>query len=320
MTIASSSILPKGVYTPITTFYKDNGKYSLDLDAQVAHATWLYQSGISGLVVAGSMGEAAHLTVSERRQLVAAIRAAIPDPNFKLIAGAPPLGSIQEAVQESQSAKEGGADFIILLVPGYFGPNLTSQAGIVDYFTAVADQSALPVVVYNYPGTCNNVPITLESYQAMAEHPNIVGAKLTHFNLDLYAMLGQDTTMKEQNFRPFTGLGQVLVPAMAVGCYGAIDGLSGIFPRVMVKLFSLYQQGNHKEAGELQSIVAKADRMIGDLNLVGTKLTIKKYHGFGDCLTGRPPLSRGTEAAVYAKYENDLDVVAEMEKTLKGEA
>lgn len=316
MTVTSSSIIPGGIYTPVTTFFQDNNKYSLDLEAQVQHAQLLYSSGIKGLVVSGSMGECGHLTVKERHDMVAAIRKAIPDKEFKLISGAPPLGSIEEAVEESESAKNAGADFIILLVPGYFGSHLTSQEGIVDYFYKVADQSALPIMIYNYPGVTNNVTLSIDSFRKLSKHENISGVKLTHFNLDMYAMLGKDLEMCEtNNFRPFTGLGQVLIPGLSVGIYGAIDGLSGIFPKTMVKLYSLYQQGQLKEAGDLQFLVAKADQMIADLNLVGAKVAIKKYQGIGDCLTGRPPLSIGVGERMN-KYENDLDAIYEIEKSL----
>lgn len=317
MTVSSASIIPEGIYTPITTFFQDDGKYSLDLESQVKHAQHLYASGIKGLVVSGSMGECGHMTVKERHDLVAAIRKAIPDNQFKLISGAPPLGSIQEAIEESESAKDAGADFIILLVPGYFGSHLTSQEGIVDYFVKVADGSALPIMIYNYPGVTNNVSISIDSFKKLSKHPKISGVKLTHFNLDMYAMLGKDEEMCEtDNFRPFTGLGQVLVPGLSVGLYGAIDGLSGIFPKTMVKLFSLYQEGKLKEASDLQYLVAKADQMIPDLNLIGAKAFIKKYLGIGTCLTGRPPLSMAADEAKLAKYQPNLDVINEIELSL----
>lgn len=315
MTVTSDSIIPGGIYTPITTFFKNNGKYSLDLEAQVDHAKVLYGSGIRGVVAAGSMGECSHLSAKERHQLVAAIREGVPDEEFKIIAGAPPL-CIQDAIEESISAKEAGADFIILLVPGYFGPHLTSQEGIVDYFTRVADQSALPIMIYNYPGVTNNVSISIDTFRQLGKHPNISGVKLTHFNLDMYAMLGMDQEMDQNNFRPFTGLGQVLVPGMSVGLFGAIDGLSGIFPKTMVKLYDLFTEGKMEEASKLQYLVAKADQMIPDFNLVGTKLAIKKYHGLGECFTGRPPLSVSADKEKLAKYDADLDAIYEVEKSL----
>lgn len=316
MTLQDHTI-PAGIYTPVPTFFKLDSGYTLDLETQVAHAEFLYKRGISGLVVCGSMGECVHLTAKERSSVVAAIRKAIPDEKFKIIAGAPPLGSVQDAVEESKSAAEAGADFVILLVPGYFGPSLISQQGIIDYFTLVANDSALPVITYNYPGTCNNVTITIDTYEKLSQHPNIVGTKLTHFNLDLYTMLGQNPTIcKTNNFRPFTGLGQVLVPALSVGIYGAIDGLSALFPKVMVKLYSLCKDGKTSEASDLQYLVTKADMMILELNVVGIKYAIKQVLNFGDGLTGRPPLNKAVDIDAFKKFQPDIDALVKIENLL----
>lgn len=307
----SQNIIPDGVYTPITTFFHND--YSLDLETQVQHAKNLYQGGITGLVVAGSMGEGGHMTKKERFELVKALKQGVPE--LTLIAGAPAMGSIAEAIEETESHKAAGADFLILLPPAYFGPHLTSQEGLIEYFTAVADKSALPIMIYNYPGNCNNVTFTIDTFKVLAKHQNIAGVKLTHFNLDLYTLLGKDVTLYNQGFRVFTGLGQVLVPALSVGLSGTIDGLSGIFPKTMVKLYTLFREGNIKEASDLQFLVTTADQMLADLNLVGAKVAIQKYQGLGELLTGRPPLSKGVGKG-YAKYEEYLDAIDTIEKGL----
>ncbi|ABN65617.2 Dihydrodipicolinate synthase [Scheffersomyces stipitis CBS 6054] len=317
MTILPASVLPEGIYTPITTFFKNDADYTLDLESQVEHAKFLYDRGISGLVVAGSMGETPHLSRQERSALVSSLRMAIPDENFKIIAGAPPIGNIEEAIEEIDSARDAGADFMILLVPGYFGPKLISQEGIVDYFLKVADKSSLPIVIYNYPGTSNNVTITLDSFKKLSVHEKIVAVKLTHFNLDLYTMLGRDSELcQTNNFRPFTGLGQVLIPALSVGIYGAIDGMSALFPKVMVKLLTLFKEGKLKESSELQYLVTKADMMIMELNVVGVKHALKQFYGFGESLTGRPPLSKEVDLNAYSKYQADLNTLDKIEKSL----
>ncbi|CDK29513.1 unnamed protein product [Kuraishia capsulata CBS 1993] len=310
----SSSLLPAGMYTPIPTFFKGPLGKELDLDSQTKHAKFLYQSGINGLVVAGSLGESPHMTRKERASLVKALREAVPDPEFKIIAGAPP-SSIEDAIEETKAAKEAGADFSILLVQGYFG-SLISQEGIVEYFTAVADGAALPFLIYNYPGTCNNVEISAESYEQLASHPNIAGCKLTHFNLALYTLLGKVSRRKDVNFTLLTGLGQVLIPAMSVGIHGAIDGMSGIFPKVMVKLHNLCKEGKFEEALELQCQVTKADDMIGALNMNGVKHALNSLYGFGgDYLTGRPPMSKPVGAA-YSPFETSMNELSVIEKAL----
>lgn len=315
MTVAESSILGKGIYTPITTYFKNDGKYTLDVDTQVRHALMLYNSGIHGLVVSGGMGEATNITRSERNLALKAIRSAIPDKNFKLIAGIPP-SSAADVIAESEDCKNSGADFIIVLVPGYFGPSLVSQTGIIDYFTNVGDYSALPIVIYNYPGTCNNVNITIDTFEELSKHENIVAVKLTHFNLDVYTMLANNKSLEVNNFRPFTGLGQVLIPALSVGIFGAIDGLSGIFPKCMLQLMKLYEEGEAEKALELQYLISKVDLMVSDLNVVGVKYALQQIYGYGECITGRPPLSKPVDLNAYKKYESDIKKLTEIETSL----
>lgn len=310
-------VVPRGIYSPVTTFFKSDADYTLDIETQIQHAKFLYENGINGLLLSGSLGEANHLSKTERYLLFSSIRKAIPDPDFKILAGIPPIGNIATILDECRSAKEAGADFAVLLVPSFFGPNLTSQQGIIDYFTRVADESPIALILYNYPGVSNNVTITYETFETLSSHSNIVGVKLTHFNLDIYSQLGQNKAIcEENNFRPFTGLGQVLVPALSVGIYGAIDGLSAIFPKTMLRLYNLFLEGKVTEAAELQSLVSHADLMIAELNVVGVKNALKKFYGLGECLTGRPPLSKAVDQGEFSKFQPLLKKLFTLEKSL----
>lgn len=315
MTFNNSFVIPKGIFTPIPTYFKDDGSYSLDLETQVKHAKMLYESGINGLVVSGSMGEASNMTMKERCSVLKAIREAIPDSNFKLIAGMPPSNYL-DIIEESQIASDLGANFIIVLVPGYFGTKLVTQQGIIDYFKIVADGSSLPIMIYNYPGVVNGVDIEVSTFEELAKHPFIVGVKLTHFNLDTYTLLGKNPILLANNFTPFTGLGQVLVPALSVNIKGAIDGLSGIFPKTMLKLLKLYESGKFEQAADLQYLVTRANMMIGEFNVYGVKYTLKQIYDLGDCITGRPPLSTNIDTEKYKKYQNDIDLLLKYENSL----
>lgn len=311
----SSQIVPAGIYSPVTTFYKSDN-HLLDLAAQVQHANFLYERRIRGLLVCGSMGEAALMTKQERHQLVSAVRAGVSDPEFKIIAGAPAMVCIEDIVEESRSAKAAGADFFIVLIPGFFGPHLTTQAGLVDFFTRVADESALPVLIYNYPGTSNMVTMSADSYRQLAAHPNIVGAKFTHSNLEEYALVAQDPKVKSSNFTLLTGLGQVLIPALTVGFSGAIDGLSAVFPKSLVHLYELHQQGDHEGALRLQLLINRAEKLVAELNINGVKYALKQYYGFGSGLVARPPLNRYFTVEAFGKFESALRELKEVEDGL----
>lgn len=306
--------VPSGIYTPIPTFFTKS-KNSVDYDTMEKHVQMLSACKINGVVVSGSMGEGTNLTLKERAKSVEVARNAVADKSFKIIAGAG-LGSVEDIVEESVLAAAKGADFIMALVPGYFGPNLVTQEGIIAYFEGVADKSALPLIIYNYPNTCNNVTLTYSTFRKLAEHPNIVGVKLTHYNFDMYTLLGHDPFFEANNFKSFTGLGQVLGPALSVSIFGAIDGLSGIFPKTMVKLYNLYIEGKVKEAAELQWLVTKVDLMITELNVLGVKYALHDIYGLGEKLEGRPPLSKPVNLQAYESYAADIEKLKQYEESI----
>lgn len=116
---------------------------------RAAHSIHLARSGIKGLVLLGSTGEAVHLSNDERFQVLSSVRKAFDSAgfqNYPIIAGTA-SNSIIEVVEQLKSAKEAGAQWGLVLVPGYFA-GASSQEGIIRWFTAVADQSVLPVMVY----------------------------------------------------------------------------------------------------------------------------------------------------------------------------
>lgn len=146
---------PAGVYVPVPTFFvsRKAANYSptaapLDLETQAAHSLHLANSGITGLVVLGSTGEAVHLSNKERFKVLSSIRKAYDDAGFKdypLIAGTA-AQNIEEVVEQLKSAKEAGCQWGLCLVPGYFA-GASTQDGIISWFTAVADQSPIPIMV-----------------------------------------------------------------------------------------------------------------------------------------------------------------------------
>lgn len=316
MTVRPDIFLPSGVYTPVVTFFRNDCTLSLDIASQVKHALHLYESGIKGLLVSGSLGENVHLDREERKSLIVALRKEIPDKAFKLIAGLPPMGSISDVAKDSAELYEAGADYLIVLTPGYFGPTLTSQEGLVEYFSQVANKSSLPVIIYNFPGTSNNVTLTTDSITKLSLHPNIVGIKLTHLNFDVYTLLGDDKAKDaKRNFTLLTGLGLVLIPSLSLGLQGAIDGLSALFPKTMNHLLRLFHEGQMRKALELQAKIVKANAIIADLNAIGVKFALKHYYRIGRVIC-RPPLTKSLSYDIFAKYESDLDAIFSIENSL----
>jgi 2-keto-3-deoxy-L-rhamnonate aldolase len=154
--------LAPGIYTPAPTFFKTDN-HTIDFESQVAHAKFLQKNGIKGIVLLGSTGENAHLTRDERFQLVKTVHDQVP--SFPILAGIA-SNALEDALIEIENAKKAGASHSLVLSSSYFGA-ATTQAGIFDYFTAVADKSVLPVLLYVYPGVTNNLRSTRNHYQTL---------------------------------------------------------------------------------------------------------------------------------------------------------
>ena len=135
---APSSPPPAGIYVPVPTFFAKEGtaEYNpisppLDLSTQTEHSLFLVRGGIKGLVILGSTGEAIFIKSHERNELIKSQRKALDDAGFKdrpIIAGTA-TQNIDETIQMVKESKDAGAEYAMVLSPGYFAPS-TSQSGI----------------------------------------------------------------------------------------------------------------------------------------------------------------------------------------------
>lgn len=144
---------PTGVYVPAPTFFKpsfegDLRQSEIDVETQVKHTVFLAKNGIRGLVILGSTGEAIHLNRQERFDLVSGVRRGLDKEGYKdypIIAGVL-TNSIDEALDWLQDFAKAGAQWGLVLVPGYFGAS-ASQENIKEWFTIVANNSPIPILV-----------------------------------------------------------------------------------------------------------------------------------------------------------------------------
>lgn len=148
---------PTGVYVPVPTFFKPassspDTQPELDLQAQIQHSVFLAKSGIRGLVILGSTGEAIHLTSDERRTLVSSCRKGLQDAgydDYPIMAGVLTNG-IDETLEWLKDYAEAGAQWGLVLAPGYFGKGV-SQENLRAWFETVANRSPLPILMYVSP-------------------------------------------------------------------------------------------------------------------------------------------------------------------------
>ena len=198
------------VLTAMVTPFKPDG--SLDLDAAARVATHLVDSGCDGLVVSGTTGESPTTTDAEKCDLLRAVVDAVGD-RARIIAGA---GSYDTAhsVHLAKESAAAGAHGLLVVTPYYSRP---PQAGLVKHFTAVADATDLPVVLYDIPPR-SSIPIEWDTIRTLAEHPNIVAIKDAKGDL-----AGGGQIIAETGLAYYSGDDMLNLPWLAMGAVGFIS-------------------------------------------------------------------------------------------------
>lgn len=251
--------------TPMTETGIDYEAFGRLIDFQI-------ESGIRALVVMGTTGESATASAEERREAVrfAVERAA---GRAKIIAGTG-SNSTAHAVENTKEACAAGADAVLVVTPYY---NKATQSGLAAHFTAVADVSTVPVILYNVPGRtgCNLLPKTLAE---LAKHPRIVAIKEASGNMaqfmDMMALCGDEIDI-------YSGEDALTVPMMAMGARGTISVLSNVVPALAVEMADAALAGNFKKAATLQlRVLPLVDALFSQVNPIPAKAAVSAM-GYG---------------------------------------
>ncbi|CAG8236676.1 unnamed protein product [Penicillium salamii] len=259
-TIASKSTpIPPGIYCPVISLYKATARQEVDYDASYKFFSHLIRGGVDGLVLAGTTAEAVLLSAEERKELVKVARKAAVDlgrPEFPVVAGISGQ-STNESIRLAEDALEAGASFGLLLPPSYWAKAVTKDV-IVGFYRDVADSTSLPIVIYSFPAMCNGIDMNSDTMSELAQHPNIVGVKLTCGNAGKVTRLTEEYS--HEQFAVYAGSSDWLIPCLAGGGGGCVTGIANVFPKCVAHLYALWNQGKTKEAGELQGLVARAEK------------------------------------------------------------
>jgi 4-hydroxy-tetrahydrodipicolinate synthase len=229
----------EGAYTALVTPMRGDG---IDVAALERLVEDQIAGGIDGLVPCGTTGESPTLSHAEHLQVVriviAAARGRVP-----VLAGAG-SNSTQEACDLARACKELGADGTLQITPYY---NKPTQSGLVAHFTAIAEASGLPMVVYNVPGrTCVDLePITLAR---LAEHPLVVGVKEATADMHRAARIRE---LCGEGFSLLSGDDFTVLPFLAVGGNGVISVGSNLFPGLFARLCRAARENRWDEARAL---------------------------------------------------------------------
>ena len=284
-----------GMATAIVTPMHTDG--SIDYEALSRFVEFQIDSGINGLVVMGTTGENATIEPEDQKKVIAY--------TVEKVAGRVPViagtgtNNTEHVLHNTRNACQVGADAILVVTPYY---NKATQNGLVTHFTAVADESTLPVILYNVPGRtgCNLLPKTVAK---LSEHPNIAAIKEATGSL---AQMIEIMHLCGDKIDVYSGEDGLTVPMMAMGAKGTISVLSNVAPRQSVAMTDACLRGDYVAAAKMQcDLLPLINALFSEVNPIPAKAATAAM-GFGaDAL--RMPLTSMEE-------QNRAVLFAEMRK------
>ncbi len=227
----------EGTYTALVTPFGADG--SVDFDALSALIEWQIEEGIDGLVPCGSTGEAATLSHTEDGQVVRHV-IDVAAGRVPVIAGTG-SNSTREAVGRTCEAAEAGADGALLISPYY---NKPTQDGIFHHFRTVAEDSGLPIVLYNIPGRTAS-RIEPDTTARLSRVSGVIGLKEAGGDLGLTS---QTIQLSSPEFSVVSGDDSLTLPMLAIGGRGVISTSSNVVPREMAEITRAFAAGDVERA------------------------------------------------------------------------
>jgi 4-hydroxy-2-oxoglutarate aldolase len=268
-----------GVYAPICTPFRENE--DLDPGALQENLARYAASGIHGYLTLGSNGENRSLSEEERLEVLDVVvrhRGA----GQVVMAGATYDGQ-RQAERFLQAAADLGADYGLVLAPGYFRKQMTVDI-LYRYFSTLADGSPLPLLLYNAPGF-NGLALEPALVERLAAHPNIVGMK-DSASSGIEAFL----ELQRPDFAVLAGSANFLFPAMLAGSPGGTVSLANSFPEVALRLYAYGEAHDDVRGPAFQEDVSRINHAISGARGVSGVKAAMDLAGFVGGIPRRPLL------------------------------
>jgi len=255
---------------------------------------WM-RTDLTGVLALGSNGEAPMLDEDEADRVVAAAREAMPSDRTLLVGTG--RESTRQAIAASKRAAALGANAVLVRTPFFFKAQMTNDA-LTSHYTALADASPVPVVLYNMPHN-TGVILTPPVVAALAQHPNIIGIKETSVELE---RLGQFVASAPPGFTVLCGAAPVIYPALVSGAKGGILAAANVVPELFTRLAAHARAGRHAEALRLQQQVTHFARLVTSVHSVAGLKAAMDMAGFRGGIPRAPvaPVSAAGAADIRA--------------------
>ncbi len=296
-----------GTVVPMATPIDADGQ-RVDEETLEDFTRTLIDGGVHGLFPGSSIGEFSSLSAREHDAIVRTV-SSVADGDTTVLAGCCGT-SIQEVRAKMETAADAGADAAVVVAPYYLN---TTQRGLSRFFTSLAEESPLPVVLYNIPALTGN-EIAVETVATLAEHDAIVGLKDTSGDLIYQHRVVEATP---ESFAVFNGTTATAIPSLDVGIDGLIAGPANVFPAALTELYEAHRRGDDRTATRLSRELVLP--LVSTYQNIPTAAAIKhlvKLDGLdlGEPLPPLAPLSRDERDRLSACHRQvterfDADIV-----------
>lgn len=253
-----------GSCTAICTPFTDSG---INLPEFERLIEFQIQNGTDALLVLGTTGEPATMTADEKQLVM--------DCAIKTVGGRVPViigiggNSTQGCIDMAKAAAKAGANGVLCVTPYY---NKCTPEGMVSHFTAAADATDLPMILYNVPSrTAMN--ITPEIAQRLAEHKNIAAIKEASGNI---SQIAETARLTRGKLTIYSGNDDHIVPVLSLGGKGVISVLANVAPRYTHELVAAYLAGETQKATEMQlDVNALVSALFCEVNPIPVKTALR---------------------------------------------
>ncbi len=244
----------QGIFPPLATPFNHEGEI---YPSKVKHnVEKLNRLGLGGYVVGGSTGESVMLTHEEKVRLWGMVAEHTGEGKI-LIAGTG-VESVRETLQLTREAAEAGYHVAMVRTPHYYRSLLNNTEAQVTYFRAVADNSPLPILIYNFP-QATVLDITAEAVIQLSEHPNLLGIKESSGSMEKVMRLVAEC---KPGFQVLVGSAPTLYPSLLMGASGAILAFANAAPYAAISIWEAFRTRQQEAAADWQSRISRAARLV----------------------------------------------------------
>jgi len=272
----------KGIIPPLVTPFDQAG--AIRYDSFERNIDKYLEIGIDGFLVAGSTGESVYLEHSEKLKLTEIARKRIP--SSKMVLAGTGCESTEATIELTKEVADYGVDAVLVKNPFYYKSQMSFDVYMAHY-TAVADASPVPLIVYNVP-VFTGVPLESRLFIELAKHPNIRGMKDSSGDVKLISETVWNSDPAK--FSVVAGTGATLLHTMTAGARGGIVALVCAAPRAMLELYRAYVSGDLKKADAIQRIIAPAANAVTSKHGISGLKYAMELEGFQPGIVRRPLL------------------------------